>query len=110
MATTRLHLVSATVAALAQADEAAVRAYLAALQPFLREGPPAPAEPAVALSQETRLAMEHRVRNHLNSMLMTAAALSLKCEGQDGVDVYLDQMELDSRHCLELLHRLAGAA
>lgn len=70
---------------------------------------PAPADDLLTLPRETLLAVEHRLRNHLNSLLMTAAALSLRGEGQGGADLY-DQIERDVRACLDLLRELSDTA
>lgn len=102
-----LRLVFGTAIALTEADKAAVSAYLAALGPFLREAAPGEAERVVTLPRELLLAVEHQLRNHLNSLLMNAAVVNLKCSGQGGLDQYLDQMECDGRNCLELLRRIS---
>ena len=70
---------------------------------------PGPSDRLPALPRETLLALEHQLRNHLNSLLMTAAALSMRCEGQDGLELY-DQMERDVRHCLDLVRGLSDTA
>lgn len=75
----------------------------------LCEAEPGPDDGMLTLPRETLLAVEHRLRNHLNSLLMTAAALSLRGEAQDGADLY-DQMERDVRACLELLRGLSDTA
>ncbi|WP_146907118.1 hypothetical protein [Arenimonas daejeonensis] len=57
----------------------------------------------MTLPRELLLAVEHQLRNHLNSLLMNAAVVSLRCGDQGGLDPYLDQMECDGQNCLELL-------
>ena len=103
-----LRLVFNTAAALTEADKAAVSAYLAALGPFLCVTAPGDADRHVILPREALLALEHQLRNHLNSLLMNAAVIALRCEGQSGVDPYLEQMECDGQNCLELLRWLSG--
>ena len=73
------------------------------------EAAPGQVDRVPALSSETLLALEHQLRNHLNSLLMTAAALSMRCEGQDALDLY-DQMERDVRNCLDLVRGLSDTA
>lgn len=98
-----LRLVFGTAIALTEADKAAVSAYLAALGPFLSGSAPGEAERVVTLPRELLLAVEHQLRNHLNSLLMNAAVVSLRCGDPGGMDPYLDQMECDGQNCLELL-------
>jgi hypothetical protein len=99
-----LRLVFAASAALTETDKAAVAAYFASLGPFLPEGAAGDADRAVILPRETLLAVEHQLRNHLNSLLMNAAAITLKCDEHGDLAQYLDQMESDGQSCLDLLH------
>ena len=65
---------------------------------------------AMVLTRAELLALEHRLRNHLNAILMTAAALALQCQPPGCADAYLDQMDAEVQRCLDLLRRLVGQA
>jgi hypothetical protein len=99
-----LRLVFAASAVLTETDKAAVSAYFAALGPFLQDEGPGDVDRVVILPRETLLAVEHQLRNHLNSLLMNAAAITLKCDEHGDLAQYLVQMESDSQSCLDLLH------
>lgn len=86
-------------------EQQRVAAYLAALAPFIGAGDPGVRDPWVALSRETLLVVEHQVRNHLNSLLMNAAVLSLHT-GAEGPDPVLEQMESDGKRCLDIVQQL----
>ena len=103
-----VRLVFGTAAALTETDKAAVHAYLAAIGPFLRDAAPGDADAWVALPRETLLAVEHQLRNHLNSLQMNAAALAMNCDGRAGLEPYLDQMECDGQNCLQVLRWISG--
>lgn len=87
------------------AEQNQVAAYLSGLSPFLGAGEPGPRDPWLTLSRETLLVVEHQVRNHLNSLLMNAAVLSLHA-GANGPDPVLEQMEIDGQRCLDMLQQL----
>ena len=86
-------------------EQQRVAAYLAALAPFIGAGDPGVHDPWVTLSRETLLVVEHQVRNHLNSLLMNAAVLSLHAVAE-GPDPVLEQMETDGKRCLDIVQQL----
>lgn len=79
--------------------------YLSGLAPFLGATDPALRDPWLSLSRETLLVVEHQIRNHLNSLLMNAAVLSLHV-GAAGPDPVLEQMEADGQRCLDIVQQL----
>lgn len=99
----RLHFREGPGLSLAEQNQLA--AYLSGLSPFLEAGGPGPRDPWLTLSRETLLVVEHQVRNHLNSLLMNAAVLSLHA-GANGPDPVLEQMESDGQRCLDMLQQL----
>lgn len=99
----RLHFAEGQ--ALAADEVRAVAAYLAALGPFLQAAVPPVRDPWLTLSRETLLVVEHQLRNHLNSLLMNAAVLSLR-SGAPESDPTLEQMENDGRRCLDVVQQL----
>ena len=95
--------------ALSRDEHRQLARYLRALRPFFGGDPPR-TESAAVLTRNELVQLEHRLRNHLNSMLMTAAALGLQCQPPGHADDYLDQMDVEVQGCLALLRRLAGQA
>jgi hypothetical protein len=79
--------------------------YLASIAPFLGASGPDQRDPWLTLSRETLLVVEHQLRNHLNSLLMNAAVLSLHA-GINGHDPVLEQMETDGQRCLDMIQQL----
>ncbi len=96
-------------AGLSSGERAQLMHYLQAVMPFLVDDSPQAGRAAILTSTEL-LELEHRLRNHLNSMLMTAAALGLQCQPAQRADDYLDQMDAEVQRCLDLLRRLVGQA
>ena len=92
-------------AALPPADRRALAQYLDGLAPFLATAAADADDPWVTLSRETLLVVEHQVRNHLNSLLMGAAALSMNAGGPEP-DPVLEQIENDGLRCLDLVRQL----
>lgn len=80
--------------------------YLTALRPFLADIPSDAVKPGVTLPQATVVDVEHQLRNHLNSLLMNAGVLGLRCDDRADTRAVLDQMESDAAGCLGQLQRL----
>jgi len=93
---------------LTEAELQALSAYLASLDPFLRESGTVAASGSLCIDRDTLVAMEHQLRNHLNSLLMNASALVLQFGRHEDLDRYVDQMQSDGDKCASVLHWLAG--
>ena len=104
----RPHLCFQPGGTLSAAESAQVSAYLAALFPLLGAVDPAPL-PSVSLAQDALVALEHRLRNHLNSLLMNAGVLALSCDSGPDLDPYVEQMQADAQSCLAVLGLLTGS-
>ena len=80
--------------------------YLTALRPFLDAVTPEAAQAWVTLPQATLVEVEHKLRNHLNSLFMNAGMVGLRCEDRTDLQPVFDQMESDAVGCLDQVHRL----
>lgn len=94
--------------ALDEAHREALSNYLVAAGRLLPGSSPATGERVVTLPWQAIVAVEHQVRNHLNSLLMNASALVLLGGERGGFDVFVEQMQRDADGCISALQRLFG--
>jgi hypothetical protein len=100
-----LHLRFRPGVGLSMDEQTAIAAYLAVLMPLLPDADPG--QPAtVTLTREALLAVEHRLRNHLNSLLMNAGMLAMGAGHGPATDPFVEQMEADGQDCLAVLRLL----
>lgn len=101
-----LRLYFRSVDALDATGREALSNYLVAAGRLLPGAAPAAGDAVVSLPWQAVAAAEHQVRNHLNSLLMNAAALVIISGEPEGIDVFVEQMQRDVEKCLSVLHRL----
>jgi hypothetical protein len=103
----RLQLKVNDTAAFSTADLDALGAYLTAVVRFPLDGTTTRSDTAVLVPNDVLRRHVHDLRNHLNSMLMSASVVSSQCKDPVRYGRYIEQVETEGDKCARALTQLS---